>query len=156
MNWEAVAAISEAVGALAVVLSLLYLAFQIRQNTASMKASGYDSFISQNAILADLLLSNEALGRAWARGLSKPEQLDPLDRQRFHVLMIRFFRIAEIAHRKRANGLIDSDLFEVWSQYNFRYTAREPGAVVWWQANRQFFTAAFRDFTDRELGLPRS
>ena len=33
MDWDAVAAIGEAVGALAVVVSVIYLALQVRKNT---------------------------------------------------------------------------------------------------------------------------
>ena len=33
MDWDAVAAIGEAVGALAVVVSVIYLALQVRNNT---------------------------------------------------------------------------------------------------------------------------
>jgi hypothetical protein len=152
MNWEAVAAIAEAVGALAVFVSLVYLAYQIRQNTASIKASSYDSFVSHTSSLAALLLSNEDLGRAWGRGLAKPDELNPTDRQRFHSLMLRFYRQLESAHRQSASGLIEPDLFGVWWQEALQY-AREPGAAAWWRANRQFFTTTFREFANRELGL---
>jgi hypothetical protein len=40
MNWDAIAAIGEIVGAFAVVVSIGYLSIQIRSNTRAMKASG--------------------------------------------------------------------------------------------------------------------
>ena len=39
MNWEIVSSTAEIVGALAVVVSLLYLASQLRQNTVAMKTT---------------------------------------------------------------------------------------------------------------------
>ena len=39
MNWEAAGAIGEIIGALAVFLTLIYLALQIRQNTKAVRAS---------------------------------------------------------------------------------------------------------------------
>ena len=39
MNWEAIGAIGEIIGALAVVVSILYLSIQIRSNTRATKAS---------------------------------------------------------------------------------------------------------------------
>ena len=39
MNWEAVSAIGEIVGALAVFVTLIYLAIQIRQNTITVQAA---------------------------------------------------------------------------------------------------------------------
>jgi hypothetical protein len=41
INWEAVGAIGEIVGAVAVVLTLGYLAVQIRQNTNASRAQSY-------------------------------------------------------------------------------------------------------------------
>ncbi len=39
MNWEAIGAVGETVGALAVLVTLVYLAMQIRQNTKSVQAA---------------------------------------------------------------------------------------------------------------------
>ena len=39
MNWEAISAVSEIVGAVAVVISLIYVAAQIRQNTKMMRTA---------------------------------------------------------------------------------------------------------------------
>jgi len=40
MNWDAIGAISEILGAIAVVVSIGYLSIQIRSNTRAMRASG--------------------------------------------------------------------------------------------------------------------
>ncbi len=48
MNWETISAISEAVGAVAIVATLIYLAIQIRQNTASVKGSAYQQWVAAN------------------------------------------------------------------------------------------------------------
>ena len=49
MNWEITGAISELIGAIAVVVSLLYLAKQIKQNTASTEATGFQAWQSDSA-----------------------------------------------------------------------------------------------------------
>ena len=43
MNWEAISAISDIVGAIAVVISLIYVAAQIRQNTKMMRSGAKQS-----------------------------------------------------------------------------------------------------------------
>ena len=47
MNWGAIGAVGEIIGALAVFLTLVYLAIQIRQNTKSVQASAVDASISK-------------------------------------------------------------------------------------------------------------
>jgi hypothetical protein len=47
MNWDAIGAIGETIGALAVFLTLVYLSIQIRQNTKAVQAAAIDSANSQ-------------------------------------------------------------------------------------------------------------
>ena len=44
MNWEAIGALGETVGALAVLVTLVYLAMQIRQNTKTVQAAKTEVF----------------------------------------------------------------------------------------------------------------
>ena len=44
MNWEAITAVAELLGVIAVVISLVYVAHEVRSNTRAMQASaGFDS-----------------------------------------------------------------------------------------------------------------
>ncbi len=47
MNWEAISAIGEIVGALAVVITLVYLAIQIREQNRESRAAAIDSLSQQ-------------------------------------------------------------------------------------------------------------
>ena len=47
MNWEALGAIGEIVGAVAVIATLGYLAVQIRQNTRSVRAATLQSVLAR-------------------------------------------------------------------------------------------------------------
>jgi len=39
MNWDAIGALAEAIGAIAVIVTLVYLAIQLRQNTRAIERS---------------------------------------------------------------------------------------------------------------------
>ena len=43
MNWDAISAVGELVGATAVVISIIYLALQVRQNSSHVRSSGYQT-----------------------------------------------------------------------------------------------------------------
>ena len=43
IEWEAISAVSEIIGAVAVVVSLIYVAAQIRQNTRAIRGSTLDA-----------------------------------------------------------------------------------------------------------------
>ena len=57
MNWEAVGAISELVGAIAVLLSLLYLASQIRQGTATTRVQTVQHLLTSDTASADSMIA---------------------------------------------------------------------------------------------------
>ena len=57
MNWEAIGSIGEAVGSAFVLISLLYLAVQVRQNTAGLLLSVIMGFALYGQILNNMCLS---------------------------------------------------------------------------------------------------
>ena len=56
MNWEAVGAIGEVVGAVGVIITLAYLAFQIRQNTNGLRLTARQTLTHQNTDFTKMLL----------------------------------------------------------------------------------------------------
>ena len=83
MNWEAISAIGEAVGAIAVVISLVYLAVQIRQNTRqianSIEATRLDAFernIESGNRTREFFLLNPELAELYGRGRKSYSGLD--------------------------------------------------------------------------------
>ena len=58
MNWEAFGAIGEAVGAVAVVLSLIYLGVQIKNQNAERRAATVQAFSDQQISLMSNLIDN--------------------------------------------------------------------------------------------------
>ena len=60
MNWEAVSAIGELIGALAVLLTLVFLIFQIRQNTIALQQQGSRESTSSLAQLTGVVMQPAA------------------------------------------------------------------------------------------------
>ncbi len=89
MSWDALAAVAEAVGAVGVMLTLLYLALQTRQNTnvleqtrrmheAGMYRANADGVMNLQSILAQ----DEKLALIWKNGLAD-EDLSDIEVARF-------------------------------------------------------------------------
>lgn len=89
MNWEAIGAVGEVVGAIAVVATLFFLAVQIRhgrrvqQETNSVSsAAAVDQIFEQFKGWRRLLASDAELAAIWLRG-SRGEELEEIERLRF-------------------------------------------------------------------------
>jgi hypothetical protein len=85
MNWNAVGAIGEILGALAVFISLVYLASQIRANTLQSRASMAASITVEQSRLLESL-GDPSLAKV-AMKLVQGEVLDPVERFRFVAIM---------------------------------------------------------------------
>lgn len=87
MNWEAVGAVGEVLGAGAVIITLVYLAVQVRQNTRAMKTSALASLFHD---VHQLTENNER----HIAGLMKSQRGEVLTpEERIHMVE-RFFTIA--------------------------------------------------------------
>jgi len=91
-------AIGEVIGAAAVVVSLIYLAIQIRQNTKqiqqsirSNRLSALERDIAAGNRIRELLVVNPDLLDVFSRGAADPDTLDQQERARFGMLLRMMF-----------------------------------------------------------------
>ncbi len=112
MNWDAVGAIGEIVGAAAVVATLLYLAIQVRNSTVQARASAYQATgiaFGQYFLSLDdrtLRLTNEA---NYAEALPR---WTLADWEKFRQSHIAALRMLEGIHLQVEQGLLGSDAME--------------------------------------------
>jgi len=98
MDWEIVSAIGELVGALAVVVSLVYLAKQINQNTRQVEEQSRTQRLSVLGYLGEQwrgfrknITASPEVAAIWRRGNENLEQLTDDERAVFDMLLVEFF-----------------------------------------------------------------
>ena len=87
MNWEAIGAVGELVGALAVLVTLVYLSMQIRQNTKSVQAAAVDSVNSQVSRCREVIFADAEVANMFRRGNQDPASLSEDDAIRYRLLI---------------------------------------------------------------------
>ena len=142
--------IGEFVGAIAVVVSLVYLAVQIRQNTRSVRASTYQDIVHMLQEIDLLLASDPELNRIWIVGRHDPTQLNDDQQRRFNTLLLAFYRNLENAYFQGQNKLIDERIYDAWVGYSLRLSSK-PGFLQWWQSHRGLLSEEFQQYVEREL-----
>jgi len=151
VNWEAIAAVGEVSGAIAVVASVLYLAIQVRAANRESRAASVHSL--QDALNQWLTTANtREIATLWLQGLEDYEALDPVDRVRFNAVIQVLFRIAEDG---RAQVELDRLPTEIWEAFEATLAAvlGSPGVKVWWKTRDRFFTPPFREWVDTQIAL---
>jgi len=93
MKWHALGAISETIGAIGVIASLLYVALQVRANT---RASAVEAKLAPTRFYAeflDKLIESPELNDLFSHGRSDFNALERDDQFRFTNLALRPFTI---------------------------------------------------------------
>ena len=109
MNWEAIGAVGEIVGAIATVFTLAYLALQIRQNTTSVKAASAGSFRSAQTDFNALICQDRETAELYDRGLEDPDSLLDLEQKVFGNLLGIFVLHLQHAEELEAAGTLSAE-----------------------------------------------
>ena len=110
MNWTAISTISEVLGTAVVVVTLCYVAVQIRQNTKATLATS-----RQNLLEADLGLISDFIATDIDPHLIGDDvELSPQEMRRFTWIVIKAIRIREFAWHQYKSGSLDE---ETWQSY---------------------------------------
>jgi hypothetical protein len=150
VNWDAIGAVAELLGAIGVIASLWYLAQQIRHNTRSVRAASYQSWFASYDSFSNLLLGNADFDALLHRAASSADGLTPDERRRFLGVLRRGFRQFESLYYQHREGMIDPELFESWLSI-YERSAQGPLFEEFWSADQSIFSAAFREFVDRRF-----
>jgi hypothetical protein len=153
MNWDAIGALAELLGALGVIGSLIYLATQVR---SANLASQVDSKLRTTAFLVDFgdkLLDKPELNEIMMRGRKGIENLSREEYLQFSNMAQKAFWYLSAAYfQKRKKMIEDADWHEVNAIIVYWTSAR--GAYQWWNKfGHHSFAGEFAAFIEQQFEL---
>jgi len=152
MNWEAIGAIGEVLGAVAVVVTLGYLAVQIRQNSQAVKHSAAQTLLSETNGSLRIAASDPATARAVILGQTLFDELSEGERAQFITWMFSWMRTVEQAYFQYLQGHIDEEIWEGHMAHHCQLI-NAPAIEVWWSHRRRFFSQKFQKYMDEVAAL---
>src|SRR2546422_9427131 len=132
MNWDAISAISQLRGSVAVVFSVLYLALQVHRSTRVAKLATQDAAATALRDVTKPLMENADLERIWRVGLEDLSALSAEERARFFHAAYQWLKAFETIHFHYVYGLMDRQLWEGWRVLLQHYVAA-PGMAHNWK-----------------------
>jgi hypothetical protein len=112
MNWNAIAAIADALAAVAVVASLLYLAVQVRQNTRQNRLGAQQVLVNELGNALQAQAQNRQLAGLVLKGLQDVESLDAVDKIQFLSHISHILRLYEAVFFHRLEGTLDERIWK--------------------------------------------
>ena len=139
------ASVAEIIGAIAVVLSLIFVGTELQRNTLSIRASTFQSVSDSVTEFTLTLATNPDLSELYFRGLNNPNELTPEDRYRFNFLLTTIGRRLESAYIQKEAGLLLESQWEGFSHV-CKSVLRSQGAITWLEQNPTNFSPGFTSF----------
>jgi len=133
VNWNALGAMAELLGAMATVLTLAYLALQIRQNTKMAQVATANARNEQRVQQSAFIAQSGEINRLFWSGLAEPDALGPDDYHHFESILSTYFLSFEAAFNLQREAVLSEAEWE--GQLSaLQWLTQTPGFSRYWSA----------------------
>lgn len=161
MNWDAIGAVGEIIGAIGVIITLGYLAYQIRQNTAQLEQNERTAIASAVSVSATNyrenrrhIYTNRDVASIVQRGMSDPSSLDEIDRYRFRLIIQNTMDALWDLYSQTVITNFSPQTWKTQGVGLVRRVFETNGGSWFWTNHRDEYTDEFRDEIDHILSMP--
>ena len=147
MTLDMLAQLGEFVGGFFVVVSLVYLAYQVRQNTRSIKAENYARVLNRMSEMQSRLALDADLNHIVVVGAEDPGRLTHAERVRFAWALYELIGTAEFVYHQFRDGTLSETVWLRWRK-TLGWWLSHPGMRAWWRAKPTPFSADFEALAD--------
>ncbi|HSM08473.1 MAG TPA: hypothetical protein VLA33_05590 [Gemmatimonadota bacterium] len=149
VNWEALGTVAELVGAAGVIVSIVYVAMEIQQNTRQVEeASRAEQLMQLDAAFENfsrqrlLVAQDPDVARIWLTGAEDPSSLSPVERFRFEAMVGDFLHASQVLYSRTDEGALYP---EVWDNLlvSLLPVLQRPGVAAYWEEWRPEFRSDF-------------
>jgi hypothetical protein len=143
VNWDAVGAIAEIAASMGVILSLIYLGVQIRNQNIESRLASTNELVSQYLTANRDLSRDKELSELILKGFRDFDSLRDAERLRFSAYWTGLCRSSEAMFQQRQAGRMDED---VWLGHyqSLQDLCLYPGIRSWWRTREHWFSADYR------------
>ena len=150
MNWEMFAAIAELLSATGVIISLVYVGSQVRQNTKMMHAASIDATSGASNYVREQIVAHADVASLYNKGNRNPDELTDEEAVRYRVLIHSILWTSWNSYAQTQLTGLDRSVFEAQKPF-IRRIVSSPGGKWFWRAYRSEFEASFRETIEEIL-----
>jgi len=151
------ALIAEIVGGIAIVVSLIFVGYQVRQNTQVTQVAAYQQLISGISEFNTQTLANPGLRavRIKLNSGTRIEELNPDEQQIINAFLYLAYRNGDMAYMQYRNGMIDEDrlISGLGILVNF---LELPTVQRHWEQRKSGFVVEYRAYIDELIEQARN
>jgi len=148
--------LSQIIGSVAVVISLIYVGLQLQQNTAQLQRGENNATVTHFQAIRLAIGVNRDVAELVSEGLSGRKTLDAADQLRLEVLLSEFsWSTFQVWDRSR-RGLLDKEEFERGVAPQIARLLCSARGQAWWTQSKTTFVPGFAAAVDKAVSdLPK-
>ena len=150
MNWEAISAVGEIVGAIAVIVTLIYLAMQIKDSARATRSEALtDATTAMQAFYLEVG-SSPQVSEIFLDGLTNPESLSTKAQYQYVFLLHSGFLGFQRTFFLAKEGTLDTHLRDSIGTA-IHAVNHLPGMQFYWRQRKAFFQPEFVEWVEELL-----
>jgi len=143
MSVNVIPVITEVVGTVCLMATVLYLSYQIRSQIKEARLAATRELAAAYRDELDSIFNNEENFRLYLRAIEDYERLEREDRMRAYVMITRILRVLELQHLHLIHGNIDPQFFSAM-ETRLRSIIAFKGMQAFWRINKYEFSEEFQ------------
>lgn len=151
---ESLGNLGDFIGGIGVVATLVYLAVQVRQNTAALRTASRQAIVA--GMREHVRLALAPGGESYFRSVEAFPDVSPDEHRYFTTRMNDLLLFFQGAHALHEAGTLEDETYEAYRDF-VAASCATPGGARHWQQVREIFTPRMRAALDARLergGLP--
>jgi hypothetical protein len=136
MNWDAIGAIGEVTGASVVIVTLIYLAQQVRNNLIESRLAAVHEISATYTAWAQSIAASRELATIWNAGLIDFDGLDEVSKLRFLLNCSAGMRIFEDAYIQFSSGRMNETDWHIYENI-IQKTAGTSGMAAYMERRKE-------------------
>ena len=150
MTLQDLGSIADLIAAVATIATLIYLALQLRANTAAVQGDSRRAHRAASSAANLAIASDATVATLFNAGLRDFDALDATQRTQFGFLMTELIGSWESAHQEFESGIVGGVYLEAEARAYLPFLV-SPGGRKWWDTYKNRYPPSFQQLVDAEI-----
>jgi hypothetical protein len=150
MSLDDIGNIGELIGAIGVIVTLIYLAIQIRLNTGALKVTSHQDATRGASDFVAQIAGDPDVARIFNIGSKDWNSLEGDERLRFSMILFRVFLNFQNIYSLHQDDGVDDEYWDSQLQV-MKWFMSMPGVRRWWDVGKGQLRKGFVEFIEREF-----
>jgi hypothetical protein len=151
MTFEQLSSLAQIVGSVGVVVSLIFVGLQIRQNTGALQRNEHNSTMAQWTVIRMAIAKHRDIAELMTGGLNGERTLDAADQLRLEQMLNEYAWASFHIWDRTQRGVFPKGTFEASTGQFLRNLFDTARGATWWRTTKHIFPPGFAADVDSVL-----